>query len=530
MYLPRRAIRSSWASVAIAAALVTLGAVSVPLFASPAYAASPATITVLNDGTGAHTRYTIGVTLGAALASYDEIIAVAPTGTDFSNCYGAYVTDETDSADSGNAGCYTGNNSNTLVVSLGNAVTGSHTLSIALTNVINPTAAVPGATMQVSTTAEPSAVRSLPYNIVTRSVSTPSVVPANHAPGGSGDITLSFRTSPSGSLGGDSGNNVYAVAPNGFDFSNCYSATVVDKTNPAGTGSASCYTGQNNNTLVLALDNAVGAGDALEITLGNIGNPPTPNDAYTWKVATSSDQTDSTSAPFYIDTSPPPGSGSTFTGLPSARIFDATVGTTPSGVTVAGVGGVPADATAVVVNVEVFNPSTAGYVRVTPFGSDPAVAVQEFTAGQSISNLVVVKVVSGKIQAKVSAGSARVLMDVAGYYSASTTGSRFTGLPTARVFDATVGGTPVPVRVAGVGGVPANATAVVVNVEVFNPSTAGYVRVTPFGSDPAVAVQEFKAGQSISNLVVVKVVNGKIQAKVSAGSARVLMDVAGYYS
>jgi hypothetical protein len=56
------------------------------------------------------------------------------------------------------------------------------------------------------------------------------------------------------------------------------------------------------------------------------------------------------------------------------------------------------------------------------------------------------------------------------------------------------------------------------------------VRVTPAGLNPSVAVQEFARGQTISNLVVVKLVGGKIQVKLSAGSARVLMDVSGFSS
>jgi len=226
---------------------------------------------------------------------------------------------------------------------------------------------------------------------------------------------------------------------------------------------------------------------------------------------------------------PPTAQSGLFTGVPTARAFDGPVGTTAVPIQIAGTAGVPSNATAVVVNTEVFQPSAAGYVRVTPFGSDASVAVQEFTTGQSISNLVTVKLVNGKIQAKVSAGSARVLMDVSGYYSDGS-GSSFAGVATARAFDGTVGMTAVPIQIAGIAGVPSNATAVVVNTEVFQPSAAGYVRVTPFGSDASVAVQEFTAGQTISNLVTVKLVNGKIQGKVSAGTARVLMDVSGYYS
>jgi hypothetical protein len=105
------------------------------------------------------------------------------------------------------------------------------------------------------------------------------------------------------------------------------------------------------------------------------------------------------------------------TSMTPTRMFNGTVTTAPRLVQIAGLGGVPADATSVVVNTEVFAPTAAGYVRVTPAGSDPMVAVQEFAKGQAISNLVVVKLVDGKIQVKVSAGSALILMDVSGYYS-----------------------------------------------------------------------------------------------------------------
>jgi PKD domain/Fibronectin type III domain len=221
--------------------------------------------------------------------------------------------------------------------------------------------------------------------------------------------------------------------------------------------------------------------------------------------------------------------GSSYTPLPTARVFDGTATTTPRRVQIAGLGGVPADATAVMVNTEVFAPTAAGYVRVTPAGLDPGVTTQEFAKGQAISNLVAVKLVGGKIQVKVSAGSARILMDVSGYYSTKA-GTYFAPLPTARVFDGTATTTPRQVQIAGLGGVPADATAVMVNTEVFAPTAAGYVRVTPAGLNPGVAVQEFAKGQAISNLVAVKLVGGKIQVKVSAGSARILMDVSGYYS
>ena len=197
-------------------------------------------------------------------------------------------------------------------------------------------------------------------------------------------------------------------------------------------------------------------------------------------------------------------------------------------VIIAGQAGVRPTATAVVVNTEVYQPSATGYLRVTPAGQDAVVASQEFIRGQTISNLVTVKLSSGKLQVKVSAGSAQVLLDVSGYYSDGA-GSRYVPLPSARVFATTVGSTPVPAPMAGRGGIPADATAVVANTEVYRPSAAGYVRVTPAGQDAVVATQEFGKGIPISNLVVAKLSGGALQVKVSAGTAQVLMDVAGYY-
>jgi hypothetical protein len=214
----------------------------------------------------------------------------------------------------------------------------------------------------------------------------------------------------------------------------------------------------------------------------------------------------------------------------TARVFAAEVGTRPVVVPVAGQAGVPANATAVVLNVEVEAPSTDGYVRVTPAGSDPRVATQEFRARQTIANLTTVKLSGGKVQVKLSAGSAKVYFDVSGYY-ADGSGSTYTPVDAARVFGQTgVGTTPVRVPLAGQGGVPADATAVAVNVGVEAQTADGYVRVTAAGDDPSVATQVFRRATPVSNLAIVGLSGGAAQVKVSKGTATVFMDVAGYYS
>jgi hypothetical protein len=215
--------------------------------------------------------------------------------------------------------------------------------------------------------------------------------------------------------------------------------------------------------------------------------------------------------------------------VPAARIFGGTVGTTPRVVPVAGVAGVPADATAVVLNVQVSGATADGYVRVTPAGSDPQVATQIVRAGEPVSNLATVRLAAGGVQVKLSKGSGTVFFDVSGYYGPSG-GSTYTPLDAARAFGATVGTTPVQVPLAGTAGVPQDATAVAVNVETKAQTADGYVRVTAAGQDPQVATQVFRRGGAISNLVVTGLTGGAAQVKVSRGTATVYMDVVGYYS
>jgi hypothetical protein len=198
--------------------------------------------------------------------------------------------------------------------------------------------------------------------------------------------------------------------------------------------------------------------------------------------------------------------------------------------------GLPASGVAaVVVNVEVASPTTAGYVSVTPGCSTSQTANQEFAAGTTVSNQVTVRLDdAGRLRIRLSAGRASVFVDVAGYYSTDPVGDRFHAVASTRANPGgTVvrAGTPVHLTVAG-HGVPDDGTvdAVTATVEVSAPSSAGFVRVTPDGTNSQTAVQEFRAGQTISNLVTAALVGGKIELQVSAGSARVFVDVNGYYS
>ena len=89
-------------------------------------------------------------------------------------------------------------------------------------------------------------------------------------------------------------------------------------------------------------------------------------------------------------------------------------------VVVAGRGGVPTDASAVVLNVTVTGAQAAGFVTVYPCGTPrPNASNLNFATGSTIPNLVIAKVgAGGKVCLFTSAGT-HLIADVNGYFLAS---------------------------------------------------------------------------------------------------------------
>jgi hypothetical protein len=87
---------------------------------------------------------------------------------------------------------------------------------------------------------------------------------------------------------------------------------------------------------------------------------------------------------------------------------------------VAGADGLPASGVAaVVLNVTAVNPTTSGYVTVFEDGpGQPSVSNLNFTAGETIPNLVIVPVGSdGKVDFYNAFGSVNLVADVFGYFT-----------------------------------------------------------------------------------------------------------------
>ncbi|WP_448702078.1 hypothetical protein [Streptomyces avidinii] len=227
-------------------------------------------------------------------------------------------------------------------------------------------------------------------------------------------------------------------------------------------------------------------------------------------------------------------------GVPKAKVGAAGTVT----LQVAGTAGIPSTGvTAVVLNVTATEPTAGSFVSVFPTGTVRSAASNlNFTAGQTIPNLVVVPVVNGKVSFYNHAGSVHLIADVAGYYTTDGSGSSYQPIAPTRLMDTREGlGVPkapvgaagtVTLQVAGVSGIPSTGvTAVVLNVTATEPTAGSFVSVFPTGTVRSAASNlNFTAGQTIPNLVVVPVVNGKVSFYNHAGSVHLIADVAGYYT
>jgi subtilisin family serine protease len=236
---------------------------------------------------------------------------------------------------------------------------------------------------------------------------------------------------------------------------------------------------------------------------------------------------------------------------PGATTIDgqfAGIGVRPSGVVtelqVGGRGGVPMDASAVVLNVTVTQPGAAGFVTVFPCGTAiPNGSNLNFWEGATIPNAVVAKVGTGGRVCLYSNVSTHLLVDVNGFYPG---GSSFVPLSPARLMDSRPGATTIDgqfagtgvrfggvvteLQVGGRGGVPMDASAVVLNVTVTQPGAAGFVTVFPCGTAiPNGSNLNFWAGATIPNAVVAKVGSVGRVCLYSNASTHLLVDVNGFY-
>ncbi|WP_369778585.1 hypothetical protein [Streptomyces sp. R33] len=257
---------------------------------------------------------------------------------------------------------------------------------------------------------------------------------------------------------------------------------------------------------------------------------------------------------------PAPQAGDRFTTLSPARLLDTREalgrpGTTPLpaggevSLQVAGRAGVPQSGVkAVVLNVTVTDPKSDGHLTAWPSGTTrPDSSNLNWTTGRTVPNQVVVPVgADGKVNLRNAGwGTAHLIADVFGYYSADVGGSTYSAAGPARLLDSRAavgrpGTTPVPARgevslqVAGRGGVPQSGVkAVVLNMTVTDAKDGGHLTVWPSGTPrPNSSSLNWTAGQTVANHVVVPVgADGTVKLfNAGWGTVHLIADVFGYYS
>ncbi|WP_154723338.1 hypothetical protein [Ilumatobacter coccineus] len=218
-------------------------------------------------------------------------------------------------------------------------------------------------------------------------------------------------------------------------------------------------------------------------------------------------------------------------------------------VQITGVGGVPNDAVAVVMNVAAINATNGGFVTIWATGQpQPLAATHNLTApGQTRPNLVTVPIgAGGKVSIYTQRG-AHFAGDVAGYYDdvdVATSAGRVVSVQPARLFDTRPtetespgpkgvlgAGDTIDVQVTGVAGVPpTGVSAVVMNLAGINATGKGFVTAFPAGDDrPLAAVLNLNAaGETNSNLVMLPVgADGKVSLY-SSGGTHLSGDVTAY--
>jgi hypothetical protein len=229
-----------------------------------------------------------------------------------------------------------------------------------------------------------------------------------------------------------------------------------------------------------------------------------------------------------------PNAGKTLAANSTLNVQVTRVGTEP----------VPAGTAAVVLNVTAVDPATSGFLTVFPEGiTMPTVSNLNFSPGETVANLVTVPLSSsGMVSIYNHAGSTNVVVDVEGYYTSAplTDGSGlYNSISPVRALGTLASGTAIgpntsqAVTATGTStGVPANATAVVVNATAAQGTKTSFLTVYPAGvTMPTASNVNFVADQVVANRVTVGVgTGGRVEVYNHTGTVKVDLDVDGYYT
>lgn len=213
---------------------------------------------------------------------------------------------------------------------------------------------------------------------------------------------------------------------------------------------------------------------------------------------------------------------------------------------------VPAEATAVAMNVTITEAAAPGFVQVFPtddaeVGDSSNLNVER--RGQTLPNLVITRIGTKGTVTFYTQGGGQLVADLVGYFvpvPGPVADGRYNALTPTRILDTRSGlgqdaahkpaaRESVALAVLGAGGVPADGvSAVVMNVTATEATAPGFVQVIPTGGATALGASSnlnvTAAGQTIPNLVIVPVgADGTVTLYTQNGT-HLVADVAGWFT
>ena len=207
--------------------------------------------------------------------------------------------------------------------------------------------------------------------------------------------------------------------------------------------------------------------------------------------------------------------------------------------------GVPAGASAVVVNLTVAGPADAGFVTAYPTGVARPLAssINVDSARSTIANLATVPIGAGGTIDVFSQMMTDLVADVQGYYvpaSSSTTGL-FRPVTPIRLLDTRqqnpihfgplAAGDQLDVDVAALAGLPSDVTAAALKVTVTESTASGFWTVFPSGTARPTAsnINVFGAGSTIANQVLAQLASGRTTVFSQTGG-HLIIDLVGWFT
>ena len=197
-------------------------------------------------------------------------------------------------------------------------------------------------------------------------------------------------------------------------------------------------------------------------------------------------------------------------------------------IALAGTGDIPAEATAVWLNVT--GVGATGSVALTvypgPCGTAPLASnVNIFTGRNSASAALVGLGTNGSVCIRVGGGSAHLVVDVAGWFQPSEEGLRYVAGPSRRLYDTRPGFPPV----AGTVHEAAITSVAVLNVASVSATSNGFMSVKPCGVTETSSLINTAAGENTANATVVMPGTGDKVCAVATMGTHVLIDQLGAF-